>query len=302
MWLSDLADACRASGLPVAEETGWRARGHGPMVAARGIICHHTAGIRTGNYPSLRVVRDGRPGLPGPLAHLGLARDGTIIVIAAGLAYHAGTGSWPGLSGNSDCIGIEAESVGDGTDWTPAQRAAWPRLCAALARHYGIPARNVIAHREWAPGRKIDPAGIDMPALRASLTTAGSRLPTLDPSEEDDMTPDEYRAAFVALMREAADRSTPTGRQLGDYITRAVTPSVVAGVWGAQVGRGDRRRTLASVLVSAESAALAAAARELGVDVEALASALAGAVGRIDIDEVSAAVAGRLVITPKEQT
>ncbi|HEY0366829.1 MAG TPA: hypothetical protein VGC73_10170 [Pyrinomonadaceae bacterium] len=38
--------------------------------------------------------------LPGPLAQLGLARDGTFFVIAAGRAIHAGESSFRGVAGN----------------------------------------------------------------------------------------------------------------------------------------------------------------------------------------------------------
>jgi hypothetical protein len=84
-----LAQAARMTDFPVVEVDGWRSRGHGGMDTLEGVVLHHTAGPASGDYPSLRVVRDGRPGLAGPLAQLGLARSGTIFVIAAGLSYHA---------------------------------------------------------------------------------------------------------------------------------------------------------------------------------------------------------------------
>jgi hypothetical protein len=37
------------AGLRVAEQPGWRTRGHGNAGAIRGVICHHTAGSLTGN-------------------------------------------------------------------------------------------------------------------------------------------------------------------------------------------------------------------------------------------------------------
>jgi peptidoglycan hydrolase-like protein with peptidoglycan-binding domain len=59
--------------------------------------------------PSLRVLIEGRSNLPGPLAQLGLGRDGTCYVIAAGRCNHAGAGLWQGVStGNSSFIGTEA--------------------------------------------------------------------------------------------------------------------------------------------------------------------------------------------------
>src|SRR5206468_2519014 len=114
-WMTWLGDALRAGGLPVREIPGWRTRGHGAMSDVRGVLCHHTAGPASGVYPSERVVVQGREGLAGPLANLGLGRDGTWIVIAAGTAWHAGTGtiSWcPANAGNGHLVGVEAESVG----------------------------------------------------------------------------------------------------------------------------------------------------------------------------------------------
>ena len=120
----------------------WREPGHPGAFTPLGVLLHHTAGPATGNLPSLRVVRDGRADLPGPLAQLMLARDGTWVPIAAGLAWHAGEGSapWvPGGAGNRYLIGIEAESVGTRDDWSPAQREAYPLGVAALCRHLGAP-------------------------------------------------------------------------------------------------------------------------------------------------------------------
>lgn len=187
--LTWLADVLRQAGLSVTEIPGWRTRGHGEPADIRGVLLHHTAGPASGNYPSLGVVRDGRPGLEGPLANLGLGRDGTWIVIAAGVAWHAGAGraAWcPTDQGNQHLIGVEAEStgvlIGGRADWTPQQLNAYPRGVAALLKHLGLPAARAIAHREWAPGRKVDPAGIDMPAFRAR-TAALMTVPT--PSEDD---------------------------------------------------------------------------------------------------------------------
>ena len=176
MWLTDLADVARSTGLPVIEVPGWRTRGHGPMTDVRTIIAHHTAGPASGNYPSLGVVRDGRPGLAGPLAQLGLARDGTVYVIAAGLCWHAGVSRDPSYT-NSHAVGIEAE--GTGTDpWPARQMDAYARLCRALADHYGLPCSRVLGHKETcAPvGRKVDP-NFDMDAFRKRV------------EEVDDMDP-----------------------------------------------------------------------------------------------------------------
>lgn len=172
-YLTWMADVLRGAGLSVQEVGGWRTRGHGSMSDIRGVLLHHTAGAATGSYPSLGVVRDGRPGLAGPLAQLGLARDGSWLVIAAGQAWHAGLGyvAWCGRdNGNQHLIGVEAESTGRG-DWTPAQLHSYPRGVAALLRHLRLGPQRAIGHKEWAPTRKIDPAGWpgDMHGFRAQV-------------------------------------------------------------------------------------------------------------------------------------
>jgi hypothetical protein len=163
-----LADALRAGGCTVDERPvpDWQSRGHtdGPFDPV-GVIGHHTAGPAAGDLPSLATVRDGRPDLAGPLANLMLSRAGVWVPIAAGRCWHAGgadrAAAWPwigGGDGNGRCIGIEAESTGRG-DWTAAQLEAFPRGVAALLRHLGAGADRYLGHLEWAPSRKIDPAG-----------------------------------------------------------------------------------------------------------------------------------------------
>lgn len=168
--LTFMADVLRDAGLPVREIPGWQTRGHGQMGTVLGVLAHHTAGGAVGDFPSEKVVINGRTGLAGPLCNLGLTRSGTWVVVAAGQAWHAGTGSisWcPANSGNSRLIGVEAESVGTRDDWTAAQRTNYPRGAAALLQHLRLPASRVIGHKEWAPTRKIDPAFWSMDAFRA---------------------------------------------------------------------------------------------------------------------------------------
>jgi hypothetical protein len=157
--LTDLNKALGLSGFPVVEYDGWKTRGHGQMAGVRGVLCHHTAGPAKGNTPSLSVVVNGRTGLPGPLCNLYLARDGTWYTIAAGLGYHAGSGSVPGVPtdmGNNYLIGIEAESTGYG-DWTDAQLVSYPMGVSSLNTHYGLVTNQVWGHLEYTT-RKIDPA------------------------------------------------------------------------------------------------------------------------------------------------
>lgn len=162
-----------AAGLKVALVDGWASRGRAEMDGVSGIICHHTVGPPTGNMPSLRTLIDGRSDLPGPLSQLGLGRDGTFYIIAAGRCNHAGTGEWRGItSGNSRFIGIEAENAGTSRDfpWPEVQMNALRRGVAAMLRHVGRGAEYCAGHKEFAlpPGRKTDPL-FDMNVFRADV-------------------------------------------------------------------------------------------------------------------------------------
>lgn len=176
MMLTDLADVLRNAGLEVKEEPEWKTRGHGVMNSVKGILVHHTAGPKTGEYPSLKVVRDGRSDLPGPLAQLGLGRSGTWYVIAAGKSYHAGRTINDEIFGNANAIGIEAEGTGlpaDNTShqyWPEVQWQSYLRGVKALQAAYGVPTSNVLGHKEAAvpAGRKIDP-NFSMDEFRAAL-------------------------------------------------------------------------------------------------------------------------------------
>jgi N-acetyl-anhydromuramyl-L-alanine amidase AmpD len=184
MMLTDLADACRSSGLRVAERKGWKSRGHGQMRGVRSIVCHHTAGAATGDAPSLRYIED------RGLSQLVLGRSGTVYVVAAGVCWHAGTvhHSW---QSNRYALGIEAEHVGlPGIPWSPEQYDAYVRLVRALARHYKVPVDRVLGHKEVAKptGRKSDPT-FDMGAFRRAVAHVeqGAPIPDIDESEEDEI-------------------------------------------------------------------------------------------------------------------
>lgn len=163
-----LADAARLTGYPVVEVAGWKGRGHGGMRVLEGVVCHHTAGPKLGNMPSLGVITNGRAGLAGPLANYGLGRDGTIYTVAAGCAWHAGVSAWSGFYDlNDEFLGIEAEDDGDGR-WTQQQLDSYPRLVASILYFCRRGSDRATAHRECCipKGRKPDPAGINMVDLR----------------------------------------------------------------------------------------------------------------------------------------
>jgi len=152
----------KEAGLKVALVDGWESRGRAEMGEVLGIICHQTEGPRRGNMPSLDTLIHGREDLPGPLSQLGLGRDGTFYIIAAGKCNHAGKGIWQGIiNGNTNLIGIEAENSGRAEDfpWPDIQIDAYQRGIAAILKHIGKDASFCCGHKEYAlpKGRKSDP-------------------------------------------------------------------------------------------------------------------------------------------------
>jgi len=174
--LTWLADVLRDAGCTVVEESGWKTRGRDGSFTPRGVMMHHDASPAGETSNGVDVIRDGRPGLAGPLAQLWLAYDGTWHVVAAGRANHAGEGQWhdiPRDQGNTYCIGIETDHTTD-ESWSGGQRSAALAGVAALCDRLGIRTRDGLAdwfcaHKEYAAGRKPDPDPLDMDYAREQL-------------------------------------------------------------------------------------------------------------------------------------
>lgn len=207
--LTWLPDVLKDAGLKVSLVPGWENRGLGDVGAIFGVICHHT-GVKNPNklnMPTLNSLRDGRraePGLealPGPLAQLGLGRDGTYFVIAAGRAAHAGKGSFKGVSGNLRFIGIEAESRGNSSDpWPEIQLDSYHRGVAAILKHLGKDASFCVGHKEYAPGRKDDPS-LDMNDFRSAVSAIMSGAPPRPPIPAVEPAPPAGGPARPTLRR-----------------------------------------------------------------------------------------------------
>jgi len=204
--LTWLPEVLKAAGLKVEVQPGWETRGLGDMGIVRGVMCHHTAGPATGNMPCLGVITNGRPDLRGPLSQLGLGRDGTYYVIAAGKAQHAGKGKWQGVTtGNTSFIGIEAENRGIPADpWPEVQMDAYRRGVAAILGKIGVGAIMCCGHKEYALplGRKSDPS-FDMVDFRAKVAVLLTGVaPAPSPDVGDDARPILRRGAKGAAVKQ----------------------------------------------------------------------------------------------------
>lgn len=166
MTLTWLAAELRAAGLDVWESPGWETRQTRDGFDPQGVVCHHTATSSAwADGHVYYLLRDGRRDLAGPLAQIGIERDGTVVLVAAGRCNHNGYGEW-----GNDSVGIEAYNDGVGEPWPEAQLDAYRRTCAVICRHFGWSSDRVKAHRETDPSRKVDPAGIDMTRFRTAVT------------------------------------------------------------------------------------------------------------------------------------
>jgi hypothetical protein len=231
-----LADAFRTAGLNVYEMPGWVTRETRPGFSPRAVICHHTAtGPNWDDDQVAFLLRDGRRDLAGPLAQIGLERDGTVVLVAAGRCNHNGFG----LHGN-DSFGIEAYNDGRGEHWPAVQLDAYERVVKVLCDHHGWGPDQVLAHRESDPDRKIDPTGIDMDDFRADVFAGPA--PTPPPIEDDDdMFTYEFTKDGVKHLRvvEGNHQTALTGQAL--HRQREGKANHLADVGLDEVARFDAR-------------------------------------------------------------
>lgn len=241
-YLTNLADVLRAEGLKVEEVYGWKTRGR-PKSAGGfdpvGVACHHTATYKgTPDRNVVQLLVNGRPDLPGPLCQLGLGRDGTVYVIAAGRGNHAGSAKSSGTvaagDGNSLYIGIEAFNDGRGEPWPQVQYDAYVKLCAVLClKVTGNSVNTVRGHKEISLTGKIDPT-FDMDRFRTAVAamtkpepkpepepvlTADIRVATWNIGDGKGKVRDLHniaRDADVIALQEAGDR----GKELAAFLVR----------------------------------------------------------------------------------
>ena len=190
LWLADVLKAQRPK-ITVAELPDWQQYGHGDYGSIWGVMLHHTGNARA----DAMSIRNGRPDLMGPLSNLHIAQDGTVTVVAAGVCWHAGRGSFPGIptdNGNQVLIGIECAwprdtSINPNTQtserWPDAQIIAMRDSVAAILTRLGYDSSRVIAHKEYAglAQGKWDPGNLDMGWFRGEVAKAqAGRFVTAD--------------------------------------------------------------------------------------------------------------------------
>jgi hypothetical protein len=220
----------RAAGVTVYEWPGWESRGNGQSSAYEGGIIHHTA-TAFGSTPAVLV--DGRKDLAGPLCNYAGNADGSVTVIAAHPANHAGAsggksmGPLPVTSTfNKRVLGLEIVYPGTAPMRTAQYRTAliWARVVADVVGHGDI--QRIRAHAETSITGKWDPGDapsrtINMAAFRAATQPQPPPPPPAPPKEDIDMR-------FVR-----GDSKTPVPGQtytFGDIVFKVVWPDTVGAL------------------------------------------------------------------------
>lgn len=187
----------RAAGISVREAGGWQSRGNGQSSAYEGGLVHHTAtgfGIAVPGTGAGNLLINGRPDLRGPLCNYAGNDDGSLTVIAAHPANHAGAsggrsmGPLPTTSlFNRRVLGLEIVYPGTTPMRAAQYRSAlvWSRIVADVVGGGNI--ERVRAHAETSITGKFDPGDapgrtIDMAAFRRAAKTV---------LEDDDMSLDD---------------------------------------------------------------------------------------------------------------
>lgn len=194
----------RRHGLKVKVVPGWKTRGRPASTGGFnpvGVLCHHTATTVAWTVAAvLRLLTGGRSGLPGPLCQFGLDRDGTVWLVAAGRANHAGkarsVGSVAAGDGNELYVGIEAFNSGTGEPWPAAQYNAYVLLAAVIQVEFTKnSARAVAGHKETSTTGKVDPT-FNMDVFRKRVAAMMEQI------KDDNATP---KPAAAETRGEAVD-------------------------------------------------------------------------------------------------
>lgn len=154
----------------------------GPWGPVHGILWHHTG---SDNKDQRDLLYSGRPDLPGPLCHFGIARDGTVWLVGWGRANHAGeidddvlnalinekplpVDNEANIDGNARLYGIEIWYSGS-KKMTDAQYLSSLLVTAAICDWHGWTGKSALGHGEVQPG-KWDPGLTDMNKVRWDVT------------------------------------------------------------------------------------------------------------------------------------
>jgi hypothetical protein len=288
-----------------------------------GVLHHHTTGPakiltdRSTITATLRLLRSGRPGLPGPLCHLAPAmvpgeHDARVWLIGWGNCNHAGLGDQrvvdhvragdyagrPGTAedadGNPTFWGLEYLHPGDATAWPDELLDVGHRAACAIAEAQGWDPKSwpgrMAEHRDFTD-RKIDRSWTgDVRTAVADTRDEGKPVTLKAMLDEDVIDNPDWRAD---------SRTNPNVTYRTQM--REQWASVHAAEVAAKAAWSDAQKAAAFGKVHADQmnnvigqlSSLVAVVTDLKTRLDALQS------GAVDTGALAAAVADLLTVTPK---
>lgn len=217
------ADLARAQGETVTFLSGWATRGRDGLQVYV-VVEHDTSDPAVVSRARiLDILANGHGAIAGnAICTDAVMRDGEIVVVASGMAWHAGSSSWRGRSSlNRWSLGTEYHRAGSqsltaaqmraGRVWTRARLVAFGLVPADVGEHaeVALPAGRK-GDRSASPGVRIDGA-----AWRRSLA-----VPDPEPEPEP-----AWLEELLAMSD--ADR-------------QALISDIAREVWRAEMGRSGR--------------------------------------------------------------
>ncbi|MGC0143464.1 hypothetical protein [Pseudactinotalea sp. Z1732] len=173
-----------------ASSSGWLT----PMSTRAGVMSHHIVSARThGTTPFYNLVRNGRPGIPGPLANGYGGWDKVYRVITMGWANHPGAGGpitlagrrIPRDNGRPYFWGTEYEGGLRASDWAQDDYHDWMARCnAALLDVFNLPTSAHLEHSTWTT-RKVDRLGYTTATGRTRIAAVLGRTKNTTTSQKD---------------------------------------------------------------------------------------------------------------------
>jgi hypothetical protein len=244
-------------GVKISALEGWRERTRPYDFRPVGFLYHHTsssAWLGPG-FPGLGWIVTGSD--IAPLAQLMYGRGvREVKLVAAGYCNHGGLGGplgpIPRDSANKYTAAVEIELAGVTDKLTEDELEDLGWLGACHHTFHGTDPAHSWAHKEWAPGRKVDPHPMDMADMRRRVL----RYHTLITApEEDDMPYTEAQLKFIveAATKPLADKLDRVIRQgqaekrIGREARDAARDAAEAGMSPEQVGAQVERAVSAAL-------------------------------------------------------
>ena len=207
-------EVLRDAGLNVVEEPGWKTRGLSTSQPFEpdSIVWHHDASA-IGDSPGVPAYMIANMATHGAQIWVcagcnGRHVSGTWHMVASGRMAHTGA-VLAGMPTNYDSIGIETDQT-TGETWEPGLLPSLRKGTAALLRHMRKIQTALHFHKTICspPGRKVDPAGLDLGDERARVKTEIANLNAPPPP------PVTSHSRWA--LRTTGVHATPGGKKLRD--------------------------------------------------------------------------------------